>query len=303
MRKIIEGNFTDYVFLFGHERTTFADASVRSALLAGKLYILMEDDAPGGFLCLTGTTHDTTKRVQYLAVVPEKQGQGLARCLMAHALANAEGNLRLNIADSAKSYPVIRHLALELGFVEVSSCLVFSTGEEKPFSGWYDFMNAKGKRYVELLLTRGYSVCSFQEASPEELAAVYHSADSAYANLLNPKIFFEDENRKMDRQMSYLCMKNGELAAYSLVTRQDEQTAVFEEISAAKQEQGSGCIFLPFAYSMKAFGESGCNRAAYTMYEDNVHANAFRRKLLANITAHEHRSYNFLWKKKQTGEG
>ena len=296
MRKIIEGTFTDYIFLFGEQRSIFADNSARSALLTGKLYILMEDEAPGGFLCLTGGNSDGSMRVQYMAVVPERRGRGLARCLLAHALEQAESNLRLNIADSAENYALIRHLCTDLGFQEISSCLVFGTSEEKPFSGWYAFMAEKGQRYVDLLLSRGFSVRSFAQASPEELDAVYHSANSAYGNPLNPQIFFTDANRKMDRDMSFLCMKDGELAAYSLVSRQDERTAVFEEISSSISQQGSGCIFLPFAYSMKAFGESGCNRAAYTMYEDNRRANAFRRKLLAGVTASEHRSYNFLWR-------
>ncbi len=297
MRKIIEGTFTDYVFLFGNLRTIFADNSARSALQTGKLYILMEDDAPGGFLCLTGGSADGSKRLQYMAVVPERRGRGLARCLLVHAMEQAEGRLRMNIADSAENYALMRHLCTDLGFEEISSCLVFGTSEEKPFSGWYEFMAAKGQRYVDLLLNRGYSVCSFAQASSEELDAVYNSADSSYGNPMNPKIFFDDENRKMDRDMSFLCMKDGTLASYSLVSRQDERTAVFEEISSSVSQQGSGCIFLPFAYSMKAFGESGCNRAAYTMYEDNRQANAFRRKLLAGVTASEHRSYNFLWNK------
>ena len=126
---------------------------------------------------------------------------------------------------------------------------------------------------------------------------MYHSDDNEDTNLLSTKVFFDNANKFLDKDLSFLATKNGKLAAYSFVSRPDSKSAVFEHISTSEEYKGTGCIFLPFAKSMEEFKNSGCNRAAYVMYDDNTHANAFRKKLLERVTASHHKSYNFVLEK------
>ena len=102
------------------------------------------------------------------------------------------------------------------------------------------------------------------------------------------------EVRGMDWDMSFLAVKKHKLAAYSLVSRPDERSVIFQHISEGKEFVGSGVIFLPFAASMGMFPVFHCNRAAYAMYENNDRANAFRRKLLTVVTSTERYYHNFV---------
>ena len=155
-------------------------------------------------------------------------------------------------------------------------------------------MDKVGNKFCEILIRQGFECFSFNEAAENFLDELYHSDENEYKNTFSTKVFFDNANKCLDKNLSFLATKNGKLAAYSLVSRPDEKSAVFEHISTSEEHRGTGCIFLPFANSMEEFRKAGCNRAAYVMYEDNTHANAFRKKLLERVTVSQHTSYNFI---------
>lgn len=293
MQKIIDGNFTDYIFLFAEGRTAYSDLSVKDALNSGgRLYILLKNNLPAGYLCIAN--EENIARVLYIYTAPAYRNSGVCKTLLNHVCENADRKIKVCISEELENFFHIKKACLSLGFFEESKCIIHSSGEEKDFSNWVNYMDSVGNKFCEMLIKQGFECVSFYEATANQLEELYYSDENAYKNALSTKIFFDNANKFLDKNLSFLATKDGELAAYSLVSRPDVKSAVFEQISTAEKFIGTGCIFLPFAKSMEAFQKAGCNRAAYVMYENNLHANAFRKKLLDRITVSRRVSYNFV---------
>lgn len=296
MRKIINGTYTDYVFFFGGKRTAYSDLSVKGALKsAGKLYIMLEDTLAAGYLCIVN--EENIARVLYVYTAPMYRNNGICKTLLKHACENADRKIKVCISEELENFPFIKKACLSLGFFEESKCIIHSSGKGKEFSNWVNYMDKVGNKFCEILIRQGFECVSFGEASASQIEEVYHSDENEYKNTFSAKVFFDNANKCLDKNMSFLATKDGKLAAYSLVSRPDTESAVFEHISTSEEHRGTGCIFLPFAKSMEEFRKSGCTRAAYAMYEDNTHANAFRKKLLERVTVSQHVSYNFVLEK------
>lgn len=296
MRKIINGNYTDYVFLFAGKRTAYSDLSVKGALNSGgKLYILLENNLAAGYLCIVN--EENIARVLYIFTAPNYRNNGVCKTLLKHACENADRKIKVCISENTADFPFIKKACLSLGFFEESNCIVHSSGDWEDFKNWENYMDKVGNKFCEILIRQGFECISFSEASKSQLDELYHSDESEYKNSLSTKVFFDNANKFLDKDLSFLATKDGKLAAYSLVSRPDSKSAVFEHISTSEEYKGTGCIFLPFAKSMEEFKNSGCKRAAYVMYDDNTHANAFRKKLLERVTASHHKSYNFVLEK------
>lgn len=293
-RKIINASYMDYLFLFGDFRTAFSDLSAKSADENGMLYILMENDLPAGYICAEKDTNLCT--VLYAYTVPDKRNSGIFTQMLRFVTEKADLDVKLSIAESRKNFSIVRHTAEKLGFVQDSSCIVFSGGAET-FINWENYMAETGEKFCGVLLRQGYRCVSFADADSKLLHNLYNSGVNGFQNRLDIRPYLEQKSRCADMEMSFMAVKDGTIAAYTLVRRPDRKSAVFEHISVHEKYIGSGCILLPFAKSMEMFKRNGCQRAVYAMYEENSHANAFRRKLLEKVTSSQKRSYNFIYKK------
>ena len=291
--KIIQGTYRDYYWLFGDERTAYTNLVAKSA--AGKngaLYMMLADGKPAGYIALS---YDTiSNNILYLHTMQCMRGKGVARSLLNHAIGQKAGLYYLSVAADHPFFAAIHHLCQNLNAREMDSSVVFGTSKEKDFTNWTNFMEEKGARLCRLLEERGYEKYSFRDAPEWALNDLKESHSNYYANSLRPEAFFVHEVRGLDWDMSFLAVKKHKLAAYSLVSRPDERSVIFQHISEGKEFVGSGVIFLPFAASMGMFPVFHCNRAAYAMYENNDRANAFRRKLLTVVTSTERYYHNFV---------
>ena len=298
MQKIINGTYTDYIFLFAKGRTAFSDLSVKGALKSGgRLYILLKNNLAAGYLCIVN--EENIARVLYVYTAPNYRNSGVCKNLLKHACKNSDRKIKVCISEELENFSCIKKACLSLGFFEESKCVIHSSGAGKDFSNWVNYMDNVGNKFCEILIRQGFECFSFNEVSASLIDELYHSDENDYKNPLSTKIFFDNANKCLDKNFSFLATKGGKLAAYSLVSRPDVRSAVFEHISTSEEYRGTGCIFLPFAKSMEEFRKAGCNRAAYVMYEDNTHANAFRKKLLERVTVSRHISHNFVLEKSE----
>lgn len=294
MMKMTEGSYLDYLFFFGESRTAYSDYSVRKSLSSGgNIYIMMEESDAVGYIC----TMEEYKKVivSYALTVPEKRNAGIFTSMMKHVISVSEYPVKLGISEESSVYPAVRKVCLELGLVEQSSAIVFS-GNTEDNRGWLEFMEKTGQKVCDSLLRQGFDCVSFSEADSNLLEQLYYSGSNSFQNKLDVKPFFDNPYKMLDRDMSFMAVKDGEIAAYTLVSRPDQSSSVFEHISAAQTYIGSGVILLPFSKSMEMYGIRRCKRIAYAMHEDNDHANAFRKKLLEKVTASQRRCYDFVYK-------
>ncbi len=299
--RIIEGTYTDYLCLFGDHRTAYSDLCARAtASGSGALYILLDEKGVLGYLAKTD--EGDTDRIAQIFTVPKRRGEGAAKHLLATALEKSPKELWLNLTESAAYFAQLDKLVRQVGFWVGNASTTFRSGIEKDLSHWEKFMQEKGNRLCALIERLGFFAYSFKKAPSEFLDALYHSSENEYGNLLDVQTFFDNEGKALDQDMSFLLVhkkkKEKKLAGYSLVIRPDEKSAVFEHMSAAPEFQRTGCVFLAIARSMDVFKEKGCNRAAYTVYEDNKRANTFCRRVFERVTVSSKRTYHYMFRRK-----
>lgn len=295
---LLKGNYTDYLGLFGDYRTAHSDLAARLAAEGGGgILILLDEAGPCGYLCQV--PEGEACRLQYIFVLPGRRKEGHARSLLLHAMAGGTALLRLSLPEQDESFAALSHLAQDLGFQETGSSVTFHSGTACGEELWGKLMEGKGRTYQQVLERMGFGAYSFREAPRQHLDSLYASGQNEYGNSLEVRPYFDMKGKCLDWDLSFLAVHrevSGEkLAAYSLVTRPDAHSAVFEQMSAAQQFQHTGCVVLPVLYSMAAFYRLGLKRAAYTMYEDNAGAHALRRKLFGKLTLSSKPVRHFIW--------
>lgn len=291
-RKIINASYTDYLFLFGDFRTAFSDLSAKSAEKCGKQYIMMENDYPVGYICTEND--DFFISVIYAYTIPNRRNCRVFSELLQFITSVSNRDVRLNITKNRESFAIVVHVLKKLNFSLESTCIVFS-GKSDDFGNWERYMKETGDKFCKILVRQGYKSVSFTEADNSLIENLNRSKNNDFNNHLDIKPYLDRKSKCLDKDMSFMAVKDNIITAYTLVRRPDQTSAVFEHISVHEKYIGSGCILLPFAGSMEMFKEFGCRRAAYVMYENNIHANAFRKKLLKKVTSTQKRSYNYIY--------
>ena len=71
MRKIICGSYRDYLFLFGKYRTTYSDLNAKKSAAQKKLYIMLDENFPAGYIC-AGLENNICK-VSHAYTLPDRR--------------------------------------------------------------------------------------------------------------------------------------------------------------------------------------------------------------------------------------
>ena len=253
---LFKGTYTDYLGLFGDYRTAHSDLAAKLAAESGGCILIQTDEAgPCGYICQV--VEGEGSRLQYIFVLPERRGEGQAKSLLIHAMAEGAGLLRLSLPEKSAAFSSLCHLARTLGFQETGSSITFHSGTACGEGLWENLMEGRGRIYRQVLERMGFCAWSFREAPRHHLDSLYDSGQNEYGNSLDVRPYFDMRGKCLDLDLSFLAVHRDEtgekLAAYSLVTRPDDNSAIFEQMSAAEKFQNTGCVVLPVLYSMEAF--------------------------------------------------
>lgn len=293
--KIVEGSYLDYIFLFGESRTAYSDFCIKNALSSGgNIYIMQSGEKAAGYIC-TAAEEDRIV-VLYAMTLPGERKRGIFTSLLKHVIDLSPKEIKLSISENAPYYASVKAVCERSGFTENSSCIVFS-GNTEDFCNWEAYMKKTGNKFCDILSGQGFRCVSFLQADSDLLEKLYDSGNNSFENKLDIKPFFDNGEKCLSKDMSFMAVKENEIAAYTMVSCPDKASTVFEHISTAEKYIRSGVIMLPFAASMGMFKKNNCKRAAYAMYESNHHANSFRKKLLEKVTSSQKRSHNFIYRK------
>ena len=102
-------------------------------------------------------------------------------------------------------------------------------------------------------LLRGGAVCiPFCEMSDSIREQLINSSSNSFGNTLNPAPLLQNKSENVDSAISTVLVKNGELRAYTLITRPSCNSISVEHISEAQSEIGSGRIVAPLCASFEA---------------------------------------------------
>lgn len=295
MKNIKESSYLDYVFLFGDDRTAYMDFAVKNAVETnGKLLILYDDISPMGLLCCS--LENRCFRITYAFTCKRYRKKGVFKTLLSYMKKSSCFPIKVTISQTHKCYHFLQPLLLRSGFKLNSSCIVYECKPED-YGNWKVYMDSTGNKLNAMLKRNGFECVSFQNAPVNILDEIYYSGESDFDNPLPVRPFFDFPSRRMDPCMSFAAVKDGHLVAYSLVSRPGKYSAVFEQTSVSEKYRGTGVILLPFSESMNSVETFHCKKASYAIYEDNLHSNAFQKKIVERVTSSKKRSENYIYRK------
>ena len=294
MLEIKEITLTDYYFMMFGMRTCFTDLCARSAdSSGGRIIMALYEQKPVGFVCFERGRNET--RLLCCFTREDCRRQGVFTELLKYAKNTLPRPIKMSIAEEHRSFAAVDAALRKAGFVSDGRCVVFR-GERNDYPEWERFMERSGSGMCAYLGRRGFSAVPFSQLSEAALERIKNSTSNDYEGDISALGFFENPAKNMDMDASFAAVKDGVPEAFVLVSRPDEGSFVFEIISASKKYMTTGVVLLPFAHSMCAFKDSGSGKIRYAMYESNVHANAFRKKLLDKVTSARKYSDNYILK-------
>ena len=290
-------NFAEYQILFMGMHTPISRRFAAQAEKNGWIFGAWVGGSCAGFLTAEEETEDI--RITHAFTVPSFRKKGVFTGLIRHMTEEQNRIIRVTVSSGNVCFPTVRDVCLSLGFRKGESVSVFvSSSRTKP--EWNAFMKLRGERLCQTLKRQGYRALSFQDMDKDLLEQLGNSDRSEYGNVFHPSLYLENPAKRLDRDMSFAAVKDGKLAAYSLVAMGDDDSAVFDQISVSKEESGHGVILLPFACSMARFYERGIPAAYYAMYESNRHAGAFRSAVLEILPTEERTIENYFYIPKES---
>ena len=286
--------YLGYCFAFMGQRTAFSDYFAKEAAESGKLLCARVGDKFAGYICAAG--NGSENRVTYAYTRPEYRGQGIFTALLKEIAEGSEMTVKVNLPADHEFHDTVVHVCKKLGFVQGESLIVY-TAHRDAETRWRELMNKSGNRICAMLKRHGYTVVSFAEASADTIEQIRNSDNSEFANPFETRSFFDEPSRKLSHEFSFAAVKDGELAAYTLVSLPSPEKCVVEQIAVSSKKRGSGVILLPFAETAESLIASGVKLVTYAMYESNIAANSFRVRV--NDTASQKATENYYLKRQK----
>ena len=289
IRKI---NELEYMIAFAEYRSVYSDRCALEAVEGGQLLMASADEKPVGYLCCIG--ENGMIRIIHAFTIPEYRQKGVFTELLGYVSAQKSENIpiRLSVLQRNEFRDAVVKTCRKLGFEQSESVKVFTCHREQN-DPWCAFMEEKGYKMCRLLNRWGYEAVSFENADDDIISQLRATNSSEYGDYFDVAAFLDNPGKKTAWDMSFAAVKDGRLAAYSLVTRDSESAVVFQIISDSLRERGSGAVLLPFVESMNSFYKSGYKTASYAMYGSNTKANAFRFDVLGAFKTAESTVENY----------
>ena len=299
MRKIICGSYRDYLFLFGKSRTAYSDLQAKKSAEQKNLYIMLEENFPAGYIC--AGSENNICNVYHAYTAPEKRRGGIFTALIKFLM---EKNSAVAIQGSSNNgqSPLLMKICSALGFQSFSVCKT-SRADWKNLCDWKEkffdkFMAERGNKYVEFFSRQGFEIYSFAESPKKYLEQIYNSRENYFGNAFDARKFFDGGDKNfVAKDLSFLIVKNGEVAAYFLATAPDKKNLIAEQTSVAKKYLNSGVLFPLLSKFVAAVYNRQCENLAFAVYEDNLSARKFFEKLTGQLKTSNDFIYKFLWRK------
>lgn len=283
MREIKEGSYLDYIFIFGEVRSKGLDNNVEYSLgTNGKFLILYEEGKSAGFLCYG--CESGFARVISVYTREEVRRKGVCTELLQYAVQSEKLPMQLAVMMDRKDISMLLPIISNAGFHKLTTNVVYGC-QVKDVHRWDEYMETSGGKMVRLLERQGFETVNFADASAVLKKQLLESGENHFQNKLDVACFFQQPTRGLKEELSYIVYKKDKLAAYCLVSQQQKKIVCFEQFSVAKEFQGTGILLLCFAKAMEQLKRVECERVWYEINEDNTSSNAFRDKVLEQITS------------------
>ncbi len=282
MITIKPGNFISYAVLFSENRTRYTDMCVAGAVEGGLLYIGMIDNKYAGYLCVEKMSG--YNMLTYAFTKPEYRRMGVMKALIDEAVNQSPVRVESVVIDEQNNSDIADQALKSCGFTLFRKRMVYSCGGDDLWEKWDKGMREHGDALLSTLRRQGYKAISFADAGNEVLDQIYNSDKTDYHNELNYKIYFDNSGKCMSLKESMAVIKEDKVVSYTIVLRPDNSSAIFRNLSTAKDSIGGGAIFMAIACAVNALKTTGCKKISYSMDISNNSPNKFREKVLSPVT-------------------
>lgn len=242
--------FLQYMMLFPAEwHCPPADHYMKMAdSESGRAFVLKDNDKPVAFAVLIKENQGWV--LKYIYTDKDKRRKGYASYLIRETVLRMSKYLRVHIIHSHPYYNAVSACLNKLGFIENDTSCVYAVSVGK--SLWKRMDELQLLRMKEFLLRDGSECIPFCKMNDSIREQLLSSASNSFSNTLNPASLMQNSSEKVDLSISTVLVKNGELEAYTLITRPSKNTVSVEHISEAHNEIGSGRIVAPLCASLEA---------------------------------------------------
>ena len=242
--------YLQYLMMFPAEwRSPMSDYYMKTAdSKSGKAFVLKDDEEPVAYAVLVRENQGWI--LKYIYTDRDKRRMGYASYLIREIILRTEKYVRVHIVHSHPFYNAIAACLNKLGFVINDTSCVYSVTVGNSLWERVDELNLVSKKGF---LLRGGAVCiPFCEMSDSIREQLINSSSNSFGNTLNPAPLLQNKSENVDSTISTVLVKNGELKAYTLITRPSRNSISLEHISEAQSEIGSGRIVAPLCASFEA---------------------------------------------------
>ena len=256
---VTEINILDYLKDFSGFRTPLSDFYIKTKRCR-ILGIYDENKVGKGFLLA-----EPGEVTEILFVAAENEDPSIKRKLLGRLARSlpSKSEMRWRILENSKD----ESFAAEFGFRPDKTVHLFRTvGPEDEHA---EETIRKYEKLYSFVENHGYRAVSFNELTKAELRQIRNNPDKEFDSYLRPGVLMDDTAGGFSADMSFAALKDGKVAAYTIVRSPDGKSCIFEIICVAKSERNSGVFILPFLSSLKAIIASGAEVALFAIYDNN----------------------------------
>ncbi len=278
--------YLGYAMVFYKHRSAYTDMCAHDAEASGMLLCAKYDGVFAGFICVTSNSRED--RITYAFTIPEFRRKGVFSALALYVMENGERRLRVPLMRDSGSYEAMSSALVSLGFEKGEEIGIYTCHQDGP-GCWDGFMEKRGNRLVSRFERRGYETVRLDHAGEDIISQIRDS------HTFETSSYFDHPEKKLSYELSFAAVRDGKLAAYTLVLLPDPRKAVFDQIWESPELKGSGVVILPFAASIGMYLEKGCTTGVYAVYRKNTEANLFVKMLPEGFNTKESVTENYCY--------
>lgn len=285
--------YLQYIMLLPAEwRCPLSDYYMKAAdSECGRAFLLKADEKPVAYAVLAKERQGWI--LKYIYTDKNERRNGYAAHLIREIIQRTEKYLRVHIIQSQPYYNAVAACLNKLGFVMNNTSCVYSVAVGEKL--WARMDELKLVRMKEILLRSGSLCIPFCDMDDDIRNQLLCSATSSFSNSLDPAPLLQNGAYNADPALSTVLVKNGELKAYSLVTRPSPGTVTVEQISETRSEIGRGKVIAPLCASFEAIRSiPEITAMKMTISDKNKRSNKFVMKLLKGQELGSTRNVSFI---------
>lgn len=164
-------------------------------------------------------------------------------------------------------HPDDEQLALDYGFRVESTLHLFRTvrySEDLEHS----FLQ-RLYRLSDSVEKRGYRTVCLSELTKEQKEQICKDPDGEFAPELHPELLIDDRVGGISERLSTAALKDGKVAAYSIIRSPAKSRCIFEILCVAKGKRKNGVVILPIVRSIREMLADGYDSMTFAVHEQN----------------------------------